>query len=124
MTQTCLIPFWCPLHGKLHIISLPTQEDQKRETVCFGCTCDECGVCEDCEYGDLGKIPSCELAFEHTTSNGSTIDQLKIDAGYWRPTIDSVNIYECYYAKACRGGLTDAEGYCDEGYKGACKRLS
>ena len=65
----------------------------------------------------------CETALDHTTSAGGTIEELAIEAGYWRATNDSINIIECYYAKACNGGVTGDPDYCTQGYEGACKLL-
>ncbi|CAN0428572.1 unnamed protein product [Ascophyllum nodosum] len=89
------------------------------ETVCAHCSCSKCNPCENCSYGEINKVPTCETALEHTTSEGGTIEELAIDAGFWRATSDSTNILECYYAKACKGGVTGDPGYCTQGYEGA-----
>ena len=116
----CLTPNDRPYYP-LICVSLSSQEGPISETVCVDCSCNTCSECKNCRYGEEEKIPTCEMALEHTTSNGGTIEELAINDGYWRATSDSTVILECYYAKACNGGVTGDPDYCKRGYKGACK---
>lgn len=67
----------------------------------------------------------CLEELEHSTAEGgkSTIEFLLIDPGYWRATNTSINILECYNAKACLGGVTGRSGYCKTGHEGPCQYI-
>ena len=60
---------------------------------------------------------------EHAYSPGglTMLEMVRIDQGYWRATPSSLQILACYNANACLGGLTEAPGFCLDGYEGPCK---
>ena len=63
---------------------------------------------------------------EHTESAGVdtgtpiTLETLRIEKGYWRAVASSESIFPCWNSDACLGGITGENGYCKEGYSGAC----
>lgn len=90
--------------------------------------CDGCHeTYENCIFEEPVSVPKCismsDVGIEHASGSGgvATIEQLKIDQGYWRATPTSTQIFECYNSDACNGGETGREDYCGEGYNGACK---
>ncbi|CAM9198733.1 unnamed protein product [Ectocarpus sp. 8 AP-2014] len=95
-------------------------------------------VCAGCEHADLGKhadllgtsiphfdivdaatIPDCKKlpTGVHETPNDTTVATFKLKKGYYRPSITSETIRECYQEDACLGG-TDPERYCATLYTG------
>ncbi|CAM9574874.1 unnamed protein product, partial [Ectocarpus sp. 12 AP-2014] len=78
---------------------------------------------------DLDPTVACTLCTESIdgavegvdcASAGATTRELPIKAGYWRATVTSLTIRECFNEEACKGGTTVAEvqDYCNEGYVG------
>ncbi|CAN0030927.1 unnamed protein product [Scytosiphon promiscuus] len=81
--------------------------------------CDECQpvVCSYCTISNPDSVQQCELVMEHTASptlNG-TLETLDLERGYWRSSITSRDVRECYETDACVGGTS---GYCGAGYDG------
>ena len=89
------------------------------EAACDGCE----AFCDGCSFEDPLLVPICTEELDHTVSAGGTVtlDQLKIEAGYWRATESSADILACFHADACLGGVTGSAGYCREGYEGPCE---
>lgn len=67
-------------------------------------------------------LPVCEEQPTGTVviSNGTTLQTLTLDEGYYRDRATSLEILKCYRPEACKGG-DDASNYCASGYEGACK---
>lgn len=89
------------------------------EAVCDGCDAE----CANCSFDEPLLEPTCSIVLEHSNSSGgnTTIATLSVEPGYWRATTVSANVFECYNADACLGGLTGETAYCLEGYEGPCK---
>ncbi|CAM9448508.1 unnamed protein product, partial [Hapterophycus canaliculatus] len=69
---------------------------------------------------DAAFLPTCEIVPEGsqtTTRAGGTLETLEILPGFYRPSENSTDIRECFYAGACQGGQTP-ENYCAQGYGG------
>eukprot|EP00752_Nemacystus_decipiens_P007772 g6941.t1 len=51
---------------------------------------------------------------------GATVESLPIKEGYWRASLDSLIIHECFIKDACKGGsdVVDVVEYCNDGYAG------
>ncbi|CAM9956616.1 unnamed protein product, partial [Laminaria digitata] len=51
---------------------------------------------------------------------GATLASLPIQEGYWRPSLDSLNVSACLNEKACVGAtrVASADDYCKDGYRG------
>ena len=64
----------------------------------------------------------CLEELEHSSAAGgnATLDMLSIEPGYWRATVDSIDILACYNTRACLGGVTGEDGFCRKGYEGPC----
>lgn len=90
------------------------------DTVCDGC---DVSCREECSFG-VGKTPLCTEEFEDSKSTGGniTLETLSIDPGYWRSTTFSRDVFLCYNADACLGGVTVDPGYCQAGFEGPCER--
>ncbi|GMH69815.1 hypothetical protein TrLO_g4981 [Triparma laevis f. longispina] len=70
------------------------------------CTYDnEKGVCTEVEEG----MDSQEI--------GMSLKNLKLDPGYWRTGLTSIDVCECPVAGACVGG-NNSTNYCREGHEG------
>lgn len=82
---------------------------------CDGCPAD----CSLCEVAHPDRVQTCEPLLEHTSSDDPSGDlqSLKVDEGYWRESVTSREILECYEATACSGGIGH---YCAGGYEGPC----
>ncbi|CAM9458195.1 unnamed protein product [Ectocarpus sp. 8 AP-2014] len=82
--------------------------------------CDGCPVCDECDVEQAQLVPICSSQIEHTLSEGGqrTVEELKIDRGYWRATNTSLRVLACFNERACRGGLTGAADFCEQGYEG------
>ena len=95
------------------------QSHNPYEVLCTDCD----SPCELCDFEDSFRVPYCEVAMAHSTSNGSstTIESLSIDPGYWRSTATSKNVLVCYHTDACRGGVTGSSDFCRKGYQGPCE---
>ncbi|CAM9398277.1 unnamed protein product, partial [Ascophyllum nodosum] len=97
------------------------ESDDIFKTVCNGCL-DSCTGCifEEEQQGSPTCTSLSQAGIEHTKSSGgtTTVEQLKIDEGYWRATNTSTLVYECFNTKACGGGVTGALDYCLPGYEG------
>ena len=78
----------------------------------------ECKICDPGTYnlqvgGNCKRCPSTAVC-----EGGPSVYPM---AGYWRGSNSSENIYECYYAPACLGGLhpqKNLTGNCARGYRG------
>lgn len=68
-------------------------------------------------------VPLCTTTFAHAWSGGgaTTIQEVMVDAGYWRATKDSTEVLPCYNVDACVGGITGDLKNCAMGYEGPCK---
>lgn len=53
---------------------------------------------------------------------GGTVETLVVDPGYFRESLTSIDIKECFYEEACQGGVLRSE-YCAPGYTGPCEIL-
>lgn len=97
------------------------QSEDTFEAVCSGC---EDIDCEGCLFEEATVVPVCSTELDHSTSRGGnvTLELLEFDPGYWRATSTSEVVLACYNEDACLGGITGADGYCDQGYEGPCKR--
>eukprot|EP00903_Cladosiphon_okamuranus_P017270 g15914.t1 len=86
------------------------------EAICDGCETQ----CDNCSFDEPLLEPTCEVELEHSNSSGgmTTIETLSVEPGYWRATTVSENVFECYNADACLGGLTGTTVYCLDGYEG------
>lgn len=71
-------------------------------------------------------VPNCSPTVKHSSSPGGTVtvEELLIDADYWRATNKSLNIRKCLNMDACLGGLTGSKGFCKKGYEGPCEHPS
>lgn len=99
--------------------SLCSQADKLYAVLCIDCAI----TCEQCHFDDPFRVPYCEEAMAHSTSQGgsTTIEQIAIDPGYWRAKASSKVILPCYNPDACEGGVTGSSNYCRKGYKGPCE---
>lgn len=114
-----------PCYDDVYLVSPCPQKEfgtARYDSICSGCPSWE--DCQNCTVGELASAPICSTALEHTTTNGSgsTLETLSVDEGYWRATSDSNTILPCYNVKACAGGQTGTETFCNDGYSGACER--
>lgn len=89
--------------------------------------CDSCPeLCGDC-YMHANHVHTCEPVPTHTYSDapGGNLQSLGLDPGYWRSSIYSKEILECYGATACIGGgtrgIASADSYCGDAYTGPCE---
>lgn len=91
--------------------------------VCDGCPIADIDNIPDNTMGVANLVPTCTETPENTQSDGAntSIQDIRIDRGYWRATDTSKIILPCHNEDACLGGGTDAAGYCLEGYHGPCK---
>lgn len=53
---------------------------------------------------------------------GGTVQTLVVEPGYFRHSLTSTDLKECFYEDACQGGVLLSE-YCASGYKGPCERM-
>lgn len=53
---------------------------------------------------------------------GGTLANLEIVPGFYRSSLSSIDIRECFYKEACQGGNTLAD-YCATGYTGPCESV-
>lgn len=96
----------------------------------YNSVCNGCNLCSgDCPTDGSGT-QECIEAIENTNSTGTdksgasiTLETLRINPGYWRSINSSTTILPCWNEDACLGGLTDAEGYCEDGYRGPCEAV-
>ncbi|CAM9462085.1 unnamed protein product, partial [Ectocarpus sp. 12 AP-2014] len=70
-----------------------------------------CELCTDLD-GDEDGV-NCE-------DMGATTRTLPVKAGYWRASLDSVYIRQCFNEDACQGGsiVASEQDYCNAGYEG------
>ena len=52
--------------------------------------------------------------------SGSTLQTLELQPGFFRPSLESTDIRECFHEAACMGGV-ELSDYCAAGYTGPCK---
>lgn len=83
-------------------------------------------MCDGCLFDDPPYAPECKDVIDHASSPGGIISlgMVAIESGYWRATSDSTNVFACYVAEACLGGVTGSSGYCLEGNEGPCESCS
>ena len=72
--------------------------------------------CEQCATIDGEEGVDCD-------SPGATLASLPIREGYWRSSLESLEIRECLHSDACAGAteVSSSDGYCADGYKGPCE---
>ncbi|CAM9560896.1 unnamed protein product [Ascophyllum nodosum] len=82
--------------------------------------CLDCSDCDSCTEKNNSSYPTCEEAYEHTTSTGGDVvlETLNISKGHWRATPTSSEILECFNEDACLGGITGSAEFCATGYEG------
>ncbi|CAM9271368.1 unnamed protein product, partial [Ectocarpus sp. 8 AP-2014] len=70
-----------------------------------------CELCTDLD-GDEDGV-NCD-------ENGATTRTLPVQPGYWRASLDSVYIRQCFNEDACQGGsiVASEQEYCNAGYEG------
>ncbi|CAM9191106.1 unnamed protein product [Ectocarpus sp. 13 AM-2016] len=85
------------------------------EAACSGCET----ACDGCFF-EPPVPPTCTEVMEHVTSAGGTVtlEDLPVERGYWRASPSSEEVFACYNADACLGGVTGRAGYCLDGYEG------
>ena len=75
------------------------------------------GTCHKCPEGQYSRDStddSCKFCHPHSQCLGG--DEIIIDDGYWRSSVDSDNIYRCNpFSQACFGRIGN---FCLEGYTG------
>ena len=113
-----------PYYAHVHLLFPCPQKEfgtARYDSICSGCPSWE--DCQNCTVGELASPPICSNALDHTTTNGSgsTLETLSVDGGYWRASSDSDTILACYNVKACAGGQTGTETFCNDGYMGPCE---
>ncbi|CAN0330304.1 unnamed protein product [Ascophyllum nodosum] len=71
-----------------------------------------CKLCTDSAEGDTEGL-NCE-------DPGASTRNLPIESGYWRASLDSIYIRECFNEDACNGGsdVESVDEYCSTGYEG------
>jgi hypothetical protein len=54
---------------------------------------------------------------------GITLETLPVPAGYWRQSLQHLEVTKCWNARACPGGraFDSTDDYCADGYKASCK---
>lgn len=78
--------------------------------------------CVDCTalfYSITINQSTCLPCMDHATCLGT--NQVSVDSGYWRSTINSSNIYKCPRASSCLGGFYSNQStpiLCATGYTG------
>ncbi|CAN0474599.1 unnamed protein product, partial [Ectocarpus sp. 12 AP-2014] len=79
------------------------------EAACSGCET----ACNGCFF-EPSVPPTCTDVMEHVTSAGGTVtlEDLPVERGYWRASPSSEEVFACYNADACLGGVTGRAGYC------------
>jgi hypothetical protein len=73
-------------------------------------------------YNDGTTCHVCSTVYGCDTV-GTTVASLHLLEGYWRSSVSTLTIAECYRKAACKGGvaLLTSEEYCSPGYAGPCK---
>jgi predicted outer membrane repeat protein len=73
-------------------------------------------------YNDGTTCHVCNTLFGCDTV-GTTVSSLHLLEGYWRSSVSTLTILECYRKTACKGGvaLLSSDEYCSPGYAGPCK---
>lgn len=102
---------------------IPFLQGERYEAVCNGCPAPD--AYDGITMGVENLVPTCTETLENTRSDGAntSIEDIRIDPGYWRATTTTKTILACYNADACLGGITGEAGYCRKGYYGPCKIL-
>ncbi|CAM9140361.1 unnamed protein product [Ectocarpus sp. 12 AP-2014] len=80
-----------------------------------------------CDSGDE-SVSCCELCTDidgdgdgvNCDEKGATTRTLPVQPGYWRASLDSVYIRQCFNEDACQGGsiVASEQEYCNAGYEG------
>ena len=103
---------------------LATQQDDscRFELVCARCST----ACETLPGGisiePEDMIPVCVDLPKGATavSSGTTLATLTLEEGYYRTSVESHIVLECYQTDACLGGNA-TDDPCSSGYEGPCK---
>lgn len=92
------------------------------ELACARCSAVGSGNPEGVEVQHEDDIPICQdiPTGARAMLSGTTVEDIFLEAGYYRTSAESRKILECHRSKACVGG-DDATDYCAIGYKGPCK---
>jgi hypothetical protein len=74
-------------------------------------------------YTDGVQCVACDSSKFNCNAVGVSTESISLQAGLWRPTLQSVTVYQCWNADACIGGraVQSVQNYCATGYKGPCK---
>eukprot|EP00904_Undaria_pinnatifida_P010819 jgi/Undpi1/6868/HiC_scaffold_21.g09344.m1 len=74
------------------------------------------GACYACSENTLNG----ETEGVDCSQDGETLQALTVKEGYWRAKLNLSTVRECFNEGACKGGssVTDAQGYCSDGYEG------
>ncbi|CAM9146371.1 unnamed protein product [Hapterophycus canaliculatus] len=89
----------------------------------FDLACARCATgCDDVPPSVVvteSKVPVCAELMEgvKASSTGTTVATLELQAGYYRTSVESQAVLECYLEDACVGGI-GVESYCADGYQG------
>ncbi|CAI2377869.1 unnamed protein product [Moneuplotes crassus] len=80
----------------------------------------QCEECKPTTYSFGWNSTSCSPCMDFASCSGE--DQVIVDKGYWRKTVNSSTIIECPNEQACEGGYypnnDDPPVKCSKGYKG------
>ncbi|GMH70463.1 hypothetical protein TL16_g05416 [Triparma laevis f. inornata] len=103
-------------------VTISTGAETPTQCVCYKHYFDAAHVCMACMVG-----MSCDYDSETSDANdyGFTVENLNIEAGYWRPYNDSTFVYECLHPESCVGNVnsTETESFggalCMHGHTGA-----
>ena len=88
------------------------------QTSSFATACESCPIdCQNCTVENPNRVQQCRSVIEHTTSSGANgaLESLTLQQGFWRSSLTSKEILQCYESSACVGGT---EEYCNDGYQG------
>jgi hypothetical protein len=74
-------------------------------------------------YTDGLQCVACDSGKFNCNGLGVSTESISLQAGLWRPTLQSITVYQCWNADACIGGraVQSVQDYCATGYKGPCK---
>jgi hypothetical protein len=74
-------------------------------------------------YTDGVQCVACDSNQFDCTAVGVSTVSIALQQGLWRPTLQSVIVYQCWNADACTGGrgVQSVQDYCATGYEGPCK---
>lgn len=90
------------------------------EVVCAGCEPTHLNYSRySIDIVDVATIPDCK-ELPTGVSSGTTMATFNVKKGYYRPSITSDAIRECYHEEACSGG-TNPERCCAAHYESPCE---